>query len=610
MTRISPTAILRNVLQLLVPVSVALTIYVYLFPVFSSCAFPLPPGHDADTDAFHETAKLHWPLNRNSSNATATAPPPSARFAPFRLLTLADPQLEGDTSIPDAYGGPFPHLRGMLGDLTFQSTHVSIRQRIRSVLHEFLDIFLEDIFNTLESFRKRIDLFGNDFYLAHIYRTLHWWTIPTHVTVLGDLLGSQWVDDAEFHRRADRYWNRVFRNGERLPDELALQADHEYDLSGFLGGPESNDTKAWTRRILNVAGNHDIGYAGDINDERIARFEAAFGKLNYELRFELPVANATYAHGFFDGAANVDSNRLVPELRVIVLNDMNLDTPAQSTEIQDATYSFVNNVIGTATAVEFEGHFTLVLTHVPLYKPGGICVDEPFFDFHDYDGSLKEQNQLSAPASKGFLEGIFGMSSDENAPAHGAGRPGLILNGHDHAGCDTWHFVDQTRGEEEREWDVYPLDRARAEGIPGKANHPGIREITVRSMMGDFGGNAGLLSMWFDEASWEWRYEWVTCPLGTQHLWWLAHILDFVSLVGIALTIVAGILSLAGVDVDGAVLNGAAAAWRLLGADRIFASLASKGASGKTAAGKVKEGVANGHATPTKKVKADVDVAS
>ncbi len=85
----------------------------------------------------------------------------------------------------------------------------------------------------------------------------------------------------------------MFRDAERLPDELALQADEEYDLSGFLGGPPSNDTEVWTRRILNVAGNHDIGYAGDINDQRITRFEEAFGKANYELRFELPVQNAS-----------------------------------------------------------------------------------------------------------------------------------------------------------------------------------------------------------------------------------------------------------------------------------------------------------------------------
>ncbi|KAH8882556.1 hypothetical protein GQ53DRAFT_753606 [Thozetella sp. PMI_491] len=570
MTQFSPTAILRNGLRVLVPLSVVLTVYLYLFPVFSSCAFPLQPGNGSDvaeTNAFHETARLHWPLNRNATNGTAV---PSERFAPFRLLTLADPQLEGDSSIPDAFGGPFPHLRCFFKDLTFQSSHTSLRQRIRHAIHDFLDIFLEDIFNTIESMRKRVDLFGNDFYLAHIYRTLHWWTVPTHVTVLGDLLGSQWVDDAEFHRRADRYWNRVFRGSERLPDELALSPEDEYDLSGFLGGPQNNETEAWTRRILNVAGNHDIGYAGDINEERIARFEDAFGKSNYELRFELPIHNASILETIFDEQTNIESVRLLPELRIIVLNDMNLDTPAQSSELQDATYGFINGVINTATAVEYRGHFTLILTHVPLYKPEGVCVDSPFFDFHDHDGSLKEQNQLSEPASKGFVEGILGINADTLAPAGGTGRPGLILNGHDHEGCDTWHFMNQTYGQEpsERSWEVWRMRQARDDNLPGREGHPGVREITVRSMMGDFGGNAGLLSMWFDEEAWEWRYEFETCPLGTQHLWWLVHILDMLCVVGILLSTALWIASLAGVDVDKKILDGGAALIQCLGVDK------------------------------------------
>jgi hypothetical protein len=54
-------------------------------------------------------------------------------------------------------------------------------------------------------------------------------------------------------------------------------------------------------------------------------------------------------------------------------------------------------------------------------------------------------------------------------------------------------------------------------------------------MMGDFGGNAGLLSLWFDEETWDWRFEFVNCKLGTQHIWWVVHILDLITFgVGIA----------------------------------------------------------------------------
>ncbi|KAK3299731.1 uncharacterized protein B0H64DRAFT_379032 [Chaetomium fimeti] len=560
MTRLTPTALLRHALRILIPVSIGLTVYLYLYPVFSTCAFPLPPGQNsasisADTGraAFFETAKLHWQSATGAAEkVNSTAFVPSRPLAPFRLLALGDPQLEGDTSIPTDYLGVFPHAKRLFRHVTFKSNHSSLRQRIRQSFHELVDVVFEDTFDALESLRKRIDLVGNDLYLAHIYRTVHWWSRPTHVTVLGDLLGSQWVDDNEFYRRASRYWDRVFRGAERVPDELAAYPAEEYDLAGHLGGGPFNESTAWTRRIINVAGNHDIGYAGDINDERTERFEAAFGKVNYELRFELPLANTSAAETTFE--ADGSSSRLVPELRIIVLNDMNLDTPAISTKLQDDTYSFINKVINTAAAVEFEGHFTVILTHIPLYKPEGVCVDDPFFDFHDHDGSLREQNQLSGAASKGFLEGILGMSGNAKAAGRGRGRPGIILNGHDHEGCDTWHYINQSIPEsDQRAWEVKRWRQANGAGIVGQDELPGVREVTVRSMMGGFGGNAGLLSIWFDEASWEWKTEYATCPLGTQHLWWLVHILDLIVVIGILLLVVVTVLSALGFNVDSAV---------------------------------------------------------
>ncbi|KAK4135963.1 hypothetical protein BT67DRAFT_266603 [Trichocladium antarcticum] len=560
MTRLSPTAVLRNGLRVLFPLSVALTVYLYLYPIFSTCAFPLPPDHhgaataNTGRTAFVETAKVHWHYAAGTAeNATVFAP--SRPLAPFRLLALGDPQLEGDTSIPTDYLGVFPHASSLFQHLTFRSSHPSLRQRIRASLHDVVDIVLQDTFDLLESLRKRLDHLGNDFYLAHIYRTVHWWTRPTHVTVLGDLVGSQWIDDNEFWRRANRYWDRVFRGAEPVPDDVAAYPASEYDVADYLGGGAFNESTAWTRRIINVAGNHDIGYAGDITEDRAERFERAFGKVNYELRFELPLADSR-SETVFDDARNPDpgSNRLVPELRIVVLNDMNLDTPAVSSKLQDDTYSFINSVINTAAAVDFKGHFTVVLTHIPLYKPEGVCVDDPFFDFHEHDGSLKEQNQLSVDASKGFLEGILGMSGDTNAAGRGRGRRGLILNGHDHEGCDTWHYINQSVTDpEQRRWEVKRWRQATAVGIVGRAELPGAREITVRSMMGEFGGNAGLLSIWFDEASWEWKTEYATCPLGTQHLWWLVHILDLVVVVAILLLGLAALLSVVGVNVDATV---------------------------------------------------------
>jgi len=556
----TPSAVLRHGLQILAPLCLVLTTYLYLYPVFLGCAFPLPPppGHDAplghrpdptnsiSSSAFRATVQQHL----SSDPATATS------HAPFRLLALGDPQLEGDSSIPNYGMNPFWHLSWAFKHATFQTQSYSFRYRIKQIAHDLVDFALDDIPNALESLRKRLDLFGNDYYLAHIYHRLHWWTKPTHVTVLGDLLGSQWVTDEEFERRSWRYWNRSFRGGERVPDDIASPPASEYELAGRLG-IEDDNAAAWRRRLINIAGNHDVGYAGDLSPARMERFERVFGKAAYELRFELPLINATSNATVYDAETNPDSDRLVPELRLVIINNMNLDMPAIHQELQDESYAFLNSAINTASAVEFKGHFTILMTHIPLYKDEGICVDPPFFDFFDESegGGIKEQNQLSLDASKGFLEGIYGLSGNPSAPGHGMGRRGLILNGHDHEGCDTWHYINQTLPEGEEEgsspqwrtarWTdaIKPIPSANASGdgpdkptrIVGAPGVPGVREVTVRSMMGEFGGNAGLLSAWFDEESWEWRYEFVTCALGRQYFWWFVHIIDFILIVALVL---------------------------------------------------------------------------
>ncbi|KAH8734334.1 hypothetical protein BGZ61DRAFT_442405 [Ilyonectria robusta] len=551
----SVVAFLRHGLRLVVPLAVAITIYLYLFPIFQGCAFPIESG--SSQDAYDLTKKLHWPASR--TNLTAED---RAKLAPFRLLALGDPQLEGDTSIPTNYLGTFPHVKSIARHITFQTRHDSLRERVRRIVHDLVDVVFEDVFYFLESQRKRFDLFGNDFYLAHIYRTLHWWSVPTHVTVLGDLLGSQWIDDAEFKRRSRRFWDRSFKGAERLPDELAKFPTKEYTLSGMLDGSE--EEKVWAKRLLNVVGNHDVGYAGDLTEERLERFEREFGKVNYELRFELPVTAEKQAT-IYDADSNPDSSRVSPELRIVVVNDMNLDTPANSSVLQDSTYNFINNVIQTSSSVNYQGHFTIILTHIPLYKEAGICVDAPFFDFYSQsEGSgLKEQNQLSADASKGFLEGMWGMSARTTAAGGGRGRPGVMLNGHDHEGCDTYHFINQTNGTDpaDRSWEVARWADAQAKGIFGSEGIPGRREITVRSMMGDFGGNAGLLSLWFDHEAWEWRFEYAECPLGTQHFWWFVHIVDFIVLLWVVAYAVATVLVGSGVDVDTKFYHGVSCAY-------------------------------------------------
>ena len=453
-----------------------LTSYLYLYPILHRCSFPAQP-------------ERHTP--------EGNIPP---QVPPFRLLILADPQLEGDSSLLNPEYGYLPHLSNLWSDVRAIST---MRERVALAGTHLRDIFAVDIPSILQSYRKRLDLIGNDYYLAHIYRTMHWTLLPTHTTVLGDLVGSQWVSDEEFERRGTRYWKRIFQKGHRVEDERT-EGIHIETL------PQDG---SWARKIINVAGNHDIGYAGDLTKEKLQRYESMFGKANWETRFTLP-------------QEPFDKDQ--PELKLVVLNSLNLDGPVLDAQLQIDTYDFINDVITYSRPIEDRTTATILLTHLPLHKDTGLCVDGPFIDYYgeEHGGGIREQNHLSDGTSKGILEGIYGMSGKQDAPQNGRGRNGIVLTGHDHEGCDVFHHLSEDS--ESRTWIA---ERWNSSTAVQRNATPGIREITVRSMMGDFGGNSGLLSAWFDLDKEEWQFEYATCALGQQHFWWAVHILDIVTVV-------------------------------------------------------------------------------
>ncbi|KAL6714182.1 hypothetical protein ACLMJK_008677 [Lecanora helva] len=469
-------------------ISNVLTSYLYLYPTVKGCSFPAQPERQDDFKIY------------------------PSQYPPFRLLVLGDPQLEGDSSIVSLGNGFLPSLHTLWSDIREKKTVLQRTEVIGSIIRQ---LFISDLPLILQSYRKRLDLFGNDYYLAHIYRTLHWTLAPTHVAVLGDLIGSQWVSDEEFERRGRRYWERVFQKGRKMEDEVAKGVH-----IGSLADEEG--LKAWSRRVINVAGNHDIGYAGDMTLEKVQRFERVFGRANWETRFSLPIDY-------------IEEGLPPVELRLVVLNSLNLDAPVLDSDLQGETYKFLNDVIGASKPVEDRTTGTILLTHLPLHKETGICVDGPFFAYHEeqHGGGVREQNHLSYDASKGILEGLYGMHGDPNGPGHGMGRNGLILTGHDHEGCDVYHHLPQADDYSWRTWAAEKWEVGHANRTSSESHQiiPGIREITVRSMMGDFNGNAGLLTAWFDPTTREWQFDYSTCALGKQHLWWAVHIFDAVTIV-------------------------------------------------------------------------------
>ena len=326
---------------------------------------------------------------------------------------------------------------------------------------------------------------------------------------------------------------------------------------------------------------HDVGYAGDLDQNKVERFEKAFGSVNWDIWFTLPEE--------FHGANISDpfaGDQQPPALRLIILNTMNFDTPAWSEELQTETYQYMNYLINTAREVEDKTHATILLTHIPLEKEAGVCVDSPLFAFWD-GGGVKEQNMLSDHGTRIVLEGLFGLSKQKEAAAGGFGRRGIIVNGHDHEGCDVLHWIKQPGVEEscnastvkkqEAYWppivptEVEPADRPtptspnqavpfaeytsspnvgflpgsepvepdkspkwRARRFPNLlydineddecttiSESPHIREITLRSMMGEFAGYAGFLSAWFDTSlgeRGEWIFEFNRCSVGHSAL--------------------------------------------------------------------------------------------
>ena len=450
------------------------SVYVYLYPALNGCAFTPP-------------------------TAGSVEQPPGAptHVAPFRLLALGDPQLEGDSSLPDPNEPLFPSLE-TLKSRVFEG---DVWAAFWGLGETAIGFVLEDLWGIVKAQRKRVDLWGNDFYLAHIYRSLVWWAEPTHTVVLGDLLGSQWISNEEFERRSTRFWERVFKHAERVPREIT-EASGRTEVLG-------HDPK-WSRRIIAVVGNHDIGYAGDLNHTRIERFEREYGSVNWEIRFDLR------------NASDESGPSPSPQLRLIIFNSMNIDDPALHKDLQKVSRDFIADRAFIQSASPTTA--TFLLTHIPFYKQEGVCVDPPFFShFEPFEGGgMKEQNHLSRPWTDYILTGL-----DRQGTV-------LALNGHDHEGCDTIHHRSAGRhpGEDEGQaphWESHRFGSRHDD--PSASTARGIREITVRSMMGSFGGHAGLLSAWFDADAQRWQYEFKDCMFGVQHIWWAVHVVDLLVVV-------------------------------------------------------------------------------
>jgi len=486
-------------LDLLLPLAVFLNLYLYFYPVFHFCAF---------------------------------TPQPDGSEAPFRLLALADPQLEGDSTLQKYKTAE--SIAAAAAEATTDTSSPS------SSLWDY--VHPTDIGLTIRGLGKVLDLWGNDLYLRHVFRTTRQMLAPTHTVVLGDLLGSQWISDEEFKIRGERFW-RIF-GGKEEGEGKVTGEDVERYAGNIAADREAREV--WRKKVIIVPGNHDIGYAGDMDWSRITRFEEMFGVVNYMVNFT-PNASITDTT---TQEEKEQSQNIPPTLRLIILNSLPLDSPILDPTIQDASYALLDQSLESKSPSLRQS--SLLLTHLPLHKPAGLCADAPLVTHYPahHGGGIKEQNHLSETSSELLLDRAFGLPTtgggdDEDAKAK---EHGMVLTGHDHVGCDVRHsWIGGETGWNQSSWEEW-----REKEIEGGLE--GVREVTVRSMMGEFGGNAGLVSAWFDLESdcmssfpltpslayyltglimmvvckKAWKFEYQTCKLGIQHVWWTVHIIDVI----------------------------------------------------------------------------------
>ncbi|CAI2188827.1 459_t:CDS:2, partial [Funneliformis geosporum] len=334
--------------------------------------------------------------------------------------------------------------------------------------------------------RGEIDLLANDIYLRHVYTSFvspySLFTYkPTHTIVLGDLFSSQWIRDGEFNNRVERYkW--------------------------IFGDPKGE----YNHKFINLTGNHDIGYNWDIDQYKVNRWKREFGQMNF--KDWIPSSFEKKKH------------------RMSVINSMNVDGPALDENLRSETWSLLNNLKNEKEQDNYQTPL-IFLTHIPLYKHEGICVDGPMTKYDQTGRFITEQNHLSQNSSEFILTKL---------------RPKFIFAGHDHEGCDVTHIVRinkneeysinhyRTRDFEKEKYQIISKDDYYEDGKL-KENVWIVREVTVRSVMGAYGGNAGLFEinrLTSEDGSEEFEYNYSSCPFVINHVPWILFITDIIVLSG------------------------------------------------------------------------------
>eukprot|EP00162_Nutomonas_longa_P011577 comp20623_c0_seq1/m.42045 comp20623_c0_seq1/g.42045 ORF comp20623_c0_seq1/g.42045 comp20623_c0_seq1/m.42045 type:complete len:406 (-) comp20623_c0_seq1:140-1357(-) len=243
---------------------------------------------------------------------------------------------------------------------------------------------------------------------------------PDAAVVLGDIFSYQGLDDTEFDERADRF------------DRSILQPFADRNIPVHV-----------------IPGNHDLGYAWELNLPRVRRWEARFGPVNKLV----PVSTDTIAKTQNPDMLSYGTGHSLAFLNGLSLDsESHFDMPHQ--EIRKKTLAFFEELKRLHEAhldsQNISRHGIILFTHIPLHKENNPhCLgDRPHIE-RDTRDFVVQQNMISEQTTEDIVEEI---------------APDLVFTGHDHEGCIFQHNID-------------------------------TKEHTVRSMMGDYAGNFDTLDI-------------------------------------------------------------------------------------------------------------------
>ncbi|KAG0293093.1 hypothetical protein BGZ97_005417 [Linnemannia gamsii] len=282
--------------------------------------------------------------------------------------------------------------------------------------------------------------------------------------------------------------------------------------------------------MINITGNHDIGYGNDISQDRVTRWEQVFGKSNFISSMDIPSMegngaseNDTYSRRT-QTSSNEEingTNRSSRRLHLVVLNTMLLDGPSSDENLRGQTWAYLQEA--SLLKEKNPKDKIVLLTHIPFHKEQGICVDPPDIHVH-WDNTIIEQTMLTPNTTQWILNTL---------------RPDFVLNGHDHYGCDvihTFHHDQDTwiASATDLSSPTQPLQEVQREEEETKEQiQPArrVREITQRSMMAEFGGYSGLFEIktpvnGHEEKDLEFRY--TACGFFNDLQVWIVIITDLV----------------------------------------------------------------------------------